>query len=1288
MTEDEAQTGSGGHSGVSSGALGLNAWLVEEMYQEYRTDPASVSESWREFFADYRSMLPTAGGRSAAPLRSSLVAPLTATPDELAARPVPAAQVGSPAEAPAATSVPTTTAPAAAATAPETQAPAPTAAPTAGEAVPATPEVATPAPVLLRGAAARIVENMVRSLRVPTATSVHPVPAKLLEVNRRIVNEHLARTSGGKVSFTHLIGWAVVQALQSVRSLNASFVENADGKGTPGVVRHEHVGLGIAIDLQRPDGTRSLLVPCIKRADTFDFAGFLHAYEDLVRKTRAAKLGVDDFAGVTVTLTNPGTLGTTQSVPRLMDGQGAIIGVGALDFPAEYQAADPETLAELGVGKVVTLTSTYDHRIIQGAESGLFLTRVHELLVGEHGFYSDVFQSLGVPHQPVQWQRDRSSLASGERDRSLVEKNVQVQALVNMYRVRGHLIAQLDPLATTAPDLRPDLDPSSYGLSLWDLDRRFYTGGLAGTDLLPLSTILEILRDAYCRTVGIEYMHMQEPVEKSWIQSHVEGVKTTLSAEEQRHILGRLNAAEAFERFLHSRYIGQKRFGLEGAESTIPFLDAVLEEAARAGLSEAVLGMAHRGRLNVLANIVGKSYGEIFAEFEGNLDPETVQGSGDVKYHKGAVGKFVGREGLTLPVTLSSNPSHLEAVDPVVEGMARAKQDREDEPDTFPVLPLLVHGDAAFAGQGVVAESLNLSQLQGYRTGGTVHLVINNQLGFTTPPTEARSSVYATDVAKMVQAPIFHVNGDDPEACVRVARLAFAYRQAFHKDVVVDLVCYRLHGHNEGDDPSYTQPLMYKEIERHRSVRKLYTEALVKRGDITVDEAEQALADFSARLQGALDETRSAAPPKIDHLPERRVVEAPRLAMATGVDRAVLDSIAQRLHETPEGFTIHPKLARQLEQRAQLYASGQVDWALGEALAFGSLLLEGTDVRLTGQDTRRGTFSHRHAVLVDYETGAEFVPLATLAARLGRQGPESEGRGRFLVYDSLLSEYAAVGFEYGYSVEARNALVAWEAQFGDFANGAQIIVDNFLVAAEEKWGQSSGLVLLLPHGYEGQGAEHSSARLERFLALSAEENITVAQPTTASQYFHLMRAQARRSVRKPLVVMTPKSLLRARSARSPLTELVSGSWREVIDDPARLGTVDNAAVRRIVCCSGKIAYEAIERRDALVAAGMADPVAAIVRIEQLYPWPDAQLVDVLDRYPNAEELVWLQDEPQNMGGWTFAGGQLRRLFPDRYRIFQVSRAEAGSPATGSHAVHELELEHLLSESVGALPSGA
>jgi 2-oxoglutarate dehydrogenase E1 component len=1226
----------------SSGAFGANAWLVEDMYEAYLADPSSVSESWAEFFADYRPAALASPAVPAGPGVPAASAPLA---------PAPATATAAPAASPAG--------PAPAAPAPGSPGAAPAPAPAAPAAVAAAqpPVAATPAvPVPLRGAAARIVGNMVASLEVPTATSVHPIPARLLEVNRQIINNQLARTIGGKVSFTHLIGWAVVRALQAVPALNSSFVADIDGKGSPGVIHHEHVGLGIAIDLERSDGARTLLVPCLANADTYDFAGFLRVYEDLVRRARTGKITPDDFAGVTVTITNPGTLGTTQSVPRLMPGQGAIIGVGALAFPTEYGAADPEVIAELGISKVVTLTSTYDHRIIQGAESGLFLTRVHQLLTGEDGFYDEIFAALSVPYEPARWHRD---VNPNDGERSRLVKQAHVQNLINMYRVRGHLMAHLDPLGMRAPVLHPELDPLSYGLTIWDLDRTFVTDGLAGSQTMGLGRILGTLRDAYCRTVGIEYMHIQEPVQKRWIQERVEGVPIDMAAEEQKWILTRLNATEAFETFLHSRYVGQKRFGLEGGEATIPLIDAVLSAASVSGISEAVLGMAHRGRLNVLANIVGKSYSEIFAEFEGNIDPETVQGSGDVKYHKGAAGKYVGFGGVGLPVTLSSNPSHLEAVDPVVEGLARARQDAYEDPASFPVLPLLIHGDAAFAGQGVVAETLNLSMLRGYRTGGTIHVVINNQVGFTTGPESARSSVYPTDVAKMVQAPIFHVNGDDPEACVRVGRLAFAFRQEFHKDVVIDLVCYRLHGHNEGDDPSYTQPLMYRAIESHRSVRKLYTEALVKRGDITIDEAEKALDDYSARLQRALDETRSAAPPKITELPTPHEQDIPRLSAPTGVERSVLDQISHRLHSYPDGFTPHPKLARQFEHRAELYASGQVDWALGEALAFGSLLTEGVDIRLSGQDTRRGTFSQRHSVLVDYATGEELVPLA------------GAGPGRFMVYDSLLSEYAALGFEYGYSVEANGTLVAWEAQFGDFANGAQIVIDNFIVAAGEKWGQSSALVLLLPHGYEGQGAEHSSARLERFLELCANDNITVAQPTSAAQYFHLLRAQGRRGVRRPLIVMTPKSLLRARFAHSPITDLSEGSWQEVLDDPA---APDGAT--RVVLCSGKIAADAIARRDEISA-----PVA-VVRVEQLYPWPEEQIVEALARYPDASNVVWLQDEPANMGAWGFVEARLRRMLAGDADLRQVTRDEAASPATGSHLIHTLELKELLDQAVG------
>ncbi|MDQ4070024.1 MAG: multifunctional oxoglutarate decarboxylase/oxoglutarate dehydrogenase thiamine pyrophosphate-binding subunit/dihydrolipoyllysine-residue succinyltransferase subunit, partial [Actinomycetota bacterium] len=973
----------------------------------------------------------------------------------------------------------------------------------------------------LRGAAARLVANMEASLSVPTATSARVVPARLLEVNRKVLNGHLGRIGGNKVSFTHLIGYAAVRALDAVPAMRSIY---ADG----GVRRPERVGLGLAIDVPRADGSRTLLVPCIGDADTLDFATFHAAYEDVVRRVRSNKVTPEDFAGVTMTLTNPGTIGTVSSVPRLMPGQSVIVGVGALGWPAEYAGADPQVMAQLGISKVLTLTSTYDHRVIQGAESGLYLQRIEQLLLGADGFYDDVFRSLGVPYESVRWRPDNNPLDHLLGDGGVQrKKQVHVQTLTNMYRVRGHLIADLDPLQWKEPRTHPELDPATYGLTIWDLEREFFTDGVAGRSVMPLGELLGILRDAYCRRVGVEYMHIQEPDQKHWIQEQVEGAHTTFSTDEQLHILDRLNAAEAFERFLHTKYTGHKRFGLEGAESLIPLIDEILDSAATSGYHEAVLGMAHRGRLNVLANIVGKSFRQIFREFEGDLDPATTQGTGDVKYHLGAVGKFVGRSGQGIPVTLASNPSHLEAVDPVVEGMVRARQDLIDEPESFSALPLVIHGDAAFAGQGVVAETLNLSALRGYRVGGTIHVVVNNQLGFTTAPAEARSSVYPTDVAKMVQAPIFHVNGDDPEAVVRVARLAFGFRQRFHKDVVIDLVCYRRHGHNEGDDPSYTQPLMYKRIEARRSVRKLYTETLVRRGDITLEEAERALDDFLARMQLAFDETRHSAPPQVPEAQAADTVPPPApalfLPVETGVERAVLDRVVAAMDDTPPGFAVHPKLARTLQARRRLYDQGEVDWSMAEALAFGSLLVEGTDVRLSGQDSRRGTFSQRHQVLVDYETGAEWVPLSGL-------GP---GGGKLWMYDSLLSEYAALGFEYGYSTVHTDALVAWEAQFGDFANGAQVVIDQFIVAGYGKWGQASGIVLLLPHGYEGQGPEHSSARLERFLTLCAGDNMQVVNATTAAQYFHVLRRQVRRSARRPLVILTPKSLLRARPSRSP-----------------------------------------------------------------------------------------------------------------------------------------------------------
>ncbi len=1140
--------GTVGDEPQSSAALGPNAWLVDEMYEQYLADPGSVSESWRDFFADYRRDAdhmapPTPGGA-----------------------PVPAPAGNG---ATAATNGTTTGAASNLAPAPA----APAAAPAAKGDKPAKAEAATPKKAKgnddapgepLRGVAAKIVENMEASLGVPTATSFRDVPAKLLEVNRRVINGYLGRTRGGKVSFTHILGYAIVRAIsETVPRMNSTYLEGDDGK--PRVIRHEHIGMGLAVDVEKADGSRSLMVPVIRDADTLDFRAFWGSYEEIIRKVRSNKLTVDDFAGATLTLTNPGTIGTKQSVPRLMPGQGVIVGVGAIDFPAEWRGADPAMLADLGASKVITITSTYDHRIIQGAESGMFLKRLEELMLGADGFYDDIFTSLGVPYEAIKWRRDVNPL---DHEQTALEKQMAVATLIRVYRVRGHLIADLDPLRWKEPRMAPELDPATYGLTIWDLDREFLTGGLGGKDKAILSEILRVLRDAYCRTTGIEYMHIQDLDEQHWIQEQVESQsQQQLDAEDQRYILDRLNAAEAFEKFLGTKWIGQKRFGIEGGESLIPILDAILEAAADDELDGTIMGMPHRGRLNVLATIVGKNYDQVFKEFEGTLDPAAVQGSGDVKYHLGQAGKFQSRAGNSISVELAANPSHLEAVDPVVEGMVRARQDQINHPDAYSVLPILMHGDAAFAGQGVVAETLNMSDIKGYRVGGTIHIVVNNQIGFTTTPEAARSGFYSTDVAKIVQAPIFHVNGDDPEACVRVARLAYAYRQKFHKDVVIDLVSYRRYGHNEGDDPSYTQPLMYAKIDERRSVRKLFTESLVKRGQLTIDEAEQALDDFKNKLQQALDETRQSAPPS-----NLRAAEPPPPIgclppVETGVGRAVIDHIYDTLGGWPEDFNIHPKLAKQMAARDKVVREeGEVDWATAEAIAFGSLLLEGTDIRFAGQDSRRGTFSQRHAVLVDHINGREWAPLAHL-------GPD---QAKFWIYDSLLSEYAAVGFEYGYSVANKDALVCWEAQFGDFVNGASTIIDQFVVAAEDKWDQSSGLVMLLPHGYEGQGPEHSSGRIERFLTLCAEDNLQVCNATTAAQYFHLLRRQMHRDQRKPLVVFTPKSLLRAKVTRSPVTELTQGSFREVLDDP---GVADPSAVRRIVLCSGKIGQEALAERN-------------------------------------------------------------------------------------------------------------
>ncbi|MFE9255427.1 multifunctional oxoglutarate decarboxylase/oxoglutarate dehydrogenase thiamine pyrophosphate-binding subunit/dihydrolipoyllysine-residue succinyltransferase subunit [Streptomyces sp. NPDC006879] len=1255
--------------------FGANEWLVDEIYQQYLQDPNSVDRAWWDFFADYKSG--AAGAVKADPKPETPAATSAVTAPESAAAgaagptalrpvtreagtaPAPAVPVEGtepPVAVPA--SAPATLSGASAVTV-TSQAPAAPVKPAAPAQPAATTAPAGPELVTLRGPAAAVAKNMNASLDVPTATSVRAVPVKLLFDNRIVINNHLKRARGGKVSFTHLIGYAMVQALKAMPSMNYSFAEK-DGK--PTLVKPEHVNFGLAIDLVKPNGDRQLVVAAIKKAETLDFFGFWQAYEDIVRRARNNKLTMDDFTGVTVSLTNPGGLGTVHSVPRLMPGQSVIMGVGSMDYPAEFQGTSQDTLNKLGISKVMTLTSTYDHRVIQGAASGEFLRIVANLLLGESGFYDDVFESLRIPYEPVRWLRDID--ASHDDD---VTKAARVFELIHSYRVRGHVMADTDPLEYKQRK-HPDLDITEHGLTLWDLEREFAVGGFSGKSMMRLRDILGVLRDSYCRTTGIEFMHIQDPKQRKWIQDRIERPHSKPEREEQLRILRRLNAAEAFETFLQTKYVGQKRFSLEGGESVIPMLDAVIDSAAEARLDEVVIGMAHRGRLNVLANIVGKSYAQIFREFEGNLDPKSMHGSGDVKYHLGAEGTFTGLDGEQIKVSLAANPSHLEAVDPVLEGIARAKQDIINKAGTdFTVLPVALHGDAAFAGQGVVAETLNMSQLRGYRTGGTVHIVINNQVGFTAAPESSRSSMYSTDVARMIEAPIFHVNGDDPEAVVRVARLAFEFRQAFNKDVVIDLICYRRRGHNESDNPAFTQPLMYDLIDKKRSVRKLYTESLIGRGDITLEEAEQALQDFQGQLEKVFAEVREASSqPAPTHVPEAQA-QFP-VSIDTAVSAEVVKRIAESQVNVPDHVTVHPRLLPQLQRRASMIDEGTIDWGMGETLAFGSLLMEGTPVRLSGQDSRRGTFGQRHAVLIDRETGEDYTPLLYL----------SEDQARYNVYDSLLSEYAAMGFEYGYSLARPDALVLWEAQFGDFVNGAQTVVDEFISSAEQKWGQTSGVTLLLPHGYEGQGPDHSSARPERFLQLCAQNNMTVAMPTLPSNYFHLLRWQVHNPHHKPLVVFTPKSMLRLKAAASKAEEFTTGGFRPVIGDDS----VEPSAVRKVVFTAGKVYYDLAAERD---KRGASD--TAIIRLERLYPLPGAELQAEIAKYPNAEKYLWAQEEPANQGAWPFIALNLidhldlavGADIPAGERLRRISRPHSSSPAVGSAKRHQAEQQQLVSE---------
>lgn len=1122
-------------------------------------------------------------------------------------------------------------------------------------------------PLQIKGAGERIIENMTSSLTIPIATSFRAIPVKVLEENRLIINNYLKKNNRGKISFTHIIGWAIVKAISSIPAMNNSFsVINS----LPHVIKKNRINLGLAVDLEKKDGSRSLIVPNIKGAEKMDFKQFFNAYNDIINRSRSGKIDISDFQGTTITLTNPGTIGTAASQPRLMLGQGAIIATGALDYPAEYQAVTKDIITMLGISKVMNITSTYDHRIIQGAESGMFLQKMNKLLIGEENFYENIFSDLGMPVKPVAWKTDNNpENFDGIDNLEEIEKQAKAIQLINMYRVRGHLLANLDPLKPVAK-YHAELDPNTYGFTVWDYDRQFITPRLAGLRTATLREILDILQKTYCENIGVEYMHIQDPKEKFWLQDKMEPIRNqpSFTAEEKKHILYKLIQAENFEKFVDKKYIGHKRFSLEGSETIIPVLDYLLGLAAGNKVDELVLGMAHRGRLNVLANIIGKNLQEIFSEFEDIADVDSVEGSGDVKYHLGASGTYETLYGDDINVSVASNPSHLEFVNPVVEGIVRAKQSMMDDSERSRYIPVLIHGDAAIAGEGIVAETLNLSQLKGYSTGGTIHIIINNQIGFTTSPVDARSTVYASDVAKMVQAPIFHVNGDDPEATLLVTKLAYEYRMMYNKDVVIDVYSFRRLGHNESDEPAFTQPVLYKAIRNHPSVKSIYQEKLLNDKVVTPEEIKAMEEEIHEIMDKGYTKARTGEQIFKSDTPIRLTDEQVKILRSHQLPRITMDDlnkVVDVITTLPADFHLHPKLKKFIETRREFLTNDVlVDWAFAEALAYGTLLMEGIPVRLSGQDSARGTFSQRHIVLTDMETEKEIIPHNNIAPELAKIEP----------LDSLLSEAAVLGFEFGYSTADPLSLVLWEAQFGDFANAGQVIIDNFIAASQDKWNLPSNIVLLLPHGQEGQGPEHSSARLERFLTLCAEDNITICNPSTPAQYYHLLRTQGIYKNRRPLIVMTPKSLLRLPEARSPKNEFIDGKYKLVIDDSE---ITDRNKIKRVILTSGKFYYDLSKYRKENNITN-----TALVRVERYYPYPSEEIKSVISQYTEADELFWAQEEPHNMGALIFMSYRLKRdlqQINSKMTLYGVSRDESPAPAPGSHSVFAQTQNRLLKE---------
>jgi 2-oxoglutarate decarboxylase len=1150
----------------------------------------------------------------------------------------------------------------------------------------------------LRGPAAMLAKAMDESRAVPTATSFRTIAVDTLDAKRKAINLVL-KERGLKVSFTHLVAWAIVEAGKDFPVMVRTFAER-DGK--PFAIENGPVNLGIAVDVEKKDGSHTLMVPAIKGSDGLDFAGFHSNFEELIAKTRENKLTADDFQGTNISLTNPGGVGTVASVPRLLSGQSAIIATGSIAYPPEWLHASPERLKQLGVSKVMTMTSTYDHRVIQGAESGAFLKRVEQLLQGEDEFYEKVAADLEIEAAGVTNAHPASasapplaaagavtaaapsaepSTAPGEVDEELLQAVQAATSLLKAYRTHGHLAAQLDPLGSE-PKGDPALQPENVNLTpelMARIPASILRIGVPGETLLEA---LPRMRQTYCGTIAYQFEHLSSHQQRIWLREMIEtgAHRQPLTDAEKKRLLGRLIDVFQFERFLEKAYLGQKMFSIEGLDVVVPMLDEVVTLSGRAGAEEVVFGMAHRGRLSVLAHNLGRPVESILAEFEGSKRLGAVKalagiphgGTGDVKYHYGHKGVYETAEGEKISVRLYPNPSHLEFVDPVVTGGARFLQSDFEGPelshDPKRAVPVLLHGDAAFPAQGVVAETLNLQALKGYSTGGTIHVIQNNQVGFTTDPVEARSTPYAADMAKGFNVPIVHVNADDVEACSAAVRLAMAYRERWGRDVVIDVIGYRRFGHNETDEPAYTQPTTAAKIKSHAPVSEIYAEKLIGEGAISAEDVGHASEQRREEMSTALKELREKM--------ESGEYEDPTMTTTTStgelldrtasppVDTAVdadkLRSLNQELLKTPDGFNVHRKLRRPLSKRVEAIEQGGVDFGQAEALAFSSLLTEGVHIRLTGQDTERGTFSHRHLVLHDENTGLRYTPMQNLA----------DASAPFELYNSPLSEIACLGFEYGYSAASPNSLVLWEAQFGDFANAAQVIIDSFIVSGESKWGQTSRLTMLLPHGYEGSGPEHSSARIERFLALGAEGNIRIAYPTTSAQYFHLLRRQALIRKPRPLIVFTPKGLLRLDRASASLEDLTEGEFLYTLEDPTAEGRREK--VERLVLCTGKVYFD----MDASERRASAENVA-IARVEMLYPFAKDQLARIISSYPNLKEIAWVQEEPRNMGAWKVMSRRLPEVLPEGVKLNYIGRQGRASTGEGYSGAHALEQERIV-----------